>query len=427
MFRKRLFSVAALFALATGIAVSVSAQTAPTSGTVYMMKDGKKVPVEGALIEAYGQSNAMTPTKTDKKGYFSFAGLMWGYKYTLVVSGTGIGPEIQPGVSGGTTRMEIEVKAGDGRHYTEAEVRDALEKAKSGGNTVDPKTEEEAKKAQAEYEAKKKAYDEAKAKSEANFANAQKLVKEGDAALDANNYDLAIAKYDEGFNSDPEFAGTAPTFLAKKADVQRRRGIDTYNKGTKAERSVKLEMFAAARKDMGDAAENYKKALDMVAAAPAKDITPENAKALTTFSLFQIKELVRIGGMTGQIDPRLPVIAEEFVPKYIASETDVAKKNAALVNLGDMFLASGDVEKAVKTYREALAADANNVDALAGVGLSLVNSGYATGDKAQLQEAANYLGRFVSVAPDSHRLKKDAEGILTTLKGEKITPQKIKN
>ncbi|MEZ5422079.1 MAG: tetratricopeptide repeat protein [Pyrinomonadaceae bacterium] len=426
MFRKRIFSVAALFALAAGLALTASAQTAVTSGTVFMKKDGKKVPVEGALVEAYGQSNAMTPVKTDKKGYFSFAGLMWGYKYTLVVSGAGIGPEIQPGVSAGTTRMEIEVKEGDGKHYTEAEVRDALEKAKSG-TTAEPQNEEEAKKAQAEYEAKKKAYEEAKAKSEANFATAQRLVKEGDAALDANNFDLAIAKYEEGFNSDPEFAGTAPTFLAKKADALRRRGIETYNKGAKADRTVKYEMFATARKDMGDAAENYKKALDMVANAPAKDITPENAKSLTTFSLFQIKELVRIAGLTGQVDPRLPVIAEEFVPKYIASETDVAKKNAALVNLADMFLASGDVEKAIKTYREALTADPNNIDGLVGLGLSLVNSGYASGDKAQLQEGANYLGKFVSSAPDTHRLKKDAEGLLTTLKAEKITPQKIKN
>src|SRR5690606_25214523 len=136
---------------------------------------------------------------------------------------------------------------------------------------------------------------------------------------------------------------------------------------------------------------------------------------------------VRIAGLTGQVDPRLPVIAEEFVPKYIASETDVAKKNAALVNLADMFLASGDIEKAIKTYREALTGDPNNIDGLVGLGLSLVNSGYASGDKAQLQEGANYLGKFVSSAPDTHRLKKDAEGLLTTLTAEKITPQKIKN
>ncbi|MCZ2390938.1 MAG: tetratricopeptide repeat protein [Acidobacteria bacterium] len=409
-----------------GFTVAVSAQTAPTSGTVFMKKDGKKVPVEGVLVEAYSQSTKMSPVKTDKKGYFTFAGLMWGYKYTLVVSGPGIRPEIQPGVAAGTTRMEIEVVPGDGKQYTEAEVRDALEKAKSG-TTTDPQTEEEAKKAAAEYEKKKKEYEAAKAKSEANFATAQKLLKEGDAALDAKNYDLAITKFEEGFNSDPEFAGTAPTFLAKKADALRQRGIETYNKGAKADKSVKYEIFATARKDMGDAAEFYKKALDMVAAAPAKDITPENAKALNSFSLLQIKELTRIAGLTGQVDPRLPVIAEEYVPKYIESEPDTAKKTAARVNLADMFLASGDIEKAIKNYREALAVDGNNVDALVGLGLSLVNSGYATGDKAQLQEGANYLGKFVSSAPDNHRLKKDAEGLLGTLKGEKITPQKIKS
>lgn len=425
MFRKRIFSAAALFALAVGLALSVSAQTAATSGTVVIEKDGKKVPVEGALVEVYSSSTKLNPAKTDKKGFFAFAGLMVGQAYVFSVSGPGLAPIIQ-NVKSGAPDNEITVTTGNGQVYTQDEVRDAMAKANSP-NAAGAQSEAEAKAAQAKFEADKKAVEDRNAKASALFATSQKLIKEGDEALDAGNYDLAIAKYDEGFNNDPAFAGTAPTFLAKKADAERRRGIETYNKGAKADRTVKYEMFATSRKDMGDAAENYKKALDMVAAAPAKDITPENAKSITTFSLFQIKELVRIAGITGQVDPRLPIIAEEIIPKYIASETDVAKKNAALVNLADMLLASGDIEKAIKGYREALTADANNVDALVGLGLSLVNSGYGNGDKAQLQEGANYLGKFVSSAPDTHRLKKDAEGLLATLKVEKITPQKLKN
>jgi hypothetical protein len=50
---------------------------------------------------------------------------------------------------------------------------------------------------------------------------------------------------------------------------------------------------------------------------------------------------------------------------------------------------------------------------------------YATGDKAKFQEAANYLQKFVEVAPDTNPMKDDAKAILTELKNtENVTPEK---
>jgi hypothetical protein len=52
---------------------------------------------------------------------------------------------------------------------------------------------------------------------------------------------------------------------------------------------------------------------------------------------------------------------------------------------------------------------------------------YATGVKAKFQEAANYLQKFVEVAPDTNPLKADAKAILTELKNtENVTPEKTK-
>src|ERR1700745_2577054 len=70
---------------------------------------------------------------------------------------------------------------------------------------------------------------------------------------------------------------------------------------------------------------------------------------------------------------------------YIAVETDPAKKAKAQVDMAQMLL---------------------------GAGLAV----YATGDKAKYQEAANYLQKFVEVAPDSNPMKASAKEVLTELK-----------
>ena len=63
--------------------------------------------------------------------------------------------------------------------------------------------------------------------------------------------------------------------------------------------------------------------------------------------------------------------------------------------------------------------------ALAGAGLSLVNVGYMKSDSTKLQEGANYLQRYTALAPDGHKFKADALGLLDTLKKDQnITPVK---
>ena len=53
-------------------------------------------------------------------------------------------------------------------------------------------------------------------------------------------------------------------------------------------------------------------------------------------------------------------------------------------------------------YVQAIDASPDNLDAMAGLGLSLVNAGYINDNKVQLQEGANYLQKFASAAPDSN-------------------------
>ena len=81
---------------------------------------------------------------------------------------------------------------------------------------------------------------------------------------------------------------------------------------------------------------------------------------------------------------------------YIAVETDPAKKAKAQLDMAQMLLDSGAADKALAEFQAILTATPDSPEANLGAGLAV----YATGDKAKFQEAANYLQRFVEVAPD---------------------------
>jgi hypothetical protein len=106
---------------------------------------------------------------------------------------------------------------------------------------------------------------------------------------------------------------------------------------------------------------------------------------------------------------------------YIAVETDPAKKTKAQLDMAQMLLDSGAADKALAEFKSILATTPDSAAANLGAGLAV----YATGDKTKFQEAANFLARFVELAPDSDPMKADAKAILTELKNtENVTPEK---
>jgi tetratricopeptide (TPR) repeat protein len=109
---------------------------------------------------------------------------------------------------------------------------------------------------------------------------------------------------------------------------------------------------------------------------------------------------------------------------YIAVETDPAKKAKAQLDMAQMLLDAGASDKALAEFKNILAATPDSPEANLGAGLAV----YATGDKAKYQDAANFLQKFVEVAPDSNPMKADAKAILTELKNtENVTPEKTKS
>ncbi len=255
----------------------------------------------------------------------------------------------------------------------------------------------------------------------------EKSLSEGSKAFDAKNYDVAVAKFDEGATAAGDFVGSAPVLLNNKGLALRMRAIDTYNQNIKStDRAVKTEAMVRVKKDLADAASAYNRSWTVLKAAPAADIKDaKNHEANKMNALNGAKEIFRLMAATEQVDAAQTEVAKILLPEYMTVETDQAKKGEAQLIMGDIYRVVGDSENAVTEYKKVLEISADNPDALAGVGFSLVNIGYINNDKTKLQEGANYLQRFATVAPGTHKYKDDAAGLIETLKKEQnVTPQK---
>ena len=446
MFRKNYligFLTIALFLI--GSTAAFAQTTAAVRGKVELTKaDGTKEGVAGALVEVFriDVKSSFPSAKTDKKGYFNFAGLPLGSQLVLAISAPGIKPVIQGGIKAGMENILVPVEAGDGKRYTEQEVRDAI----AGGSTSTQQSAEltaEQKKQKEEYDKKVAEFNEKKKKIESQTATVQKALDEGIAANAAKNYDVAIAKFDEGFQANPDFVGSAPVLLNAKAQALRLRAVSVFNAdGSNKDINVKTAALAKVQKDLADSLDTYNQSFMLIKNAPAADINDPKTHELNKLkALDGAKETLRIISITRQVDTTKVDIAKAMIAEYLTVETDQAKKTEAQRYLGDLYLGAGDSENAITEYKKVLEMNANDADALAGIGLSLVTMAYTTmqGDpeknitadpaksKVQFQEAANYLQKFIDVAPADHKLLESVKASMDDLKNtQNVAPQKGK-
>lgn len=80
----------------------------------------------------------------------------------------------------------------------------------------------EQKKAQAEFEKQKADIENKNKKIESENAIISQALKDGNAAFNAKDWDLAITKYTEGIAASPNFAGSAPVLLNNKGAALRK-------------------------------------------------------------------------------------------------------------------------------------------------------------------------------------------------------------
>ncbi len=247
-----------------------------------------------------------------------------------------------------------------------------------------------------------------------------KSLNDGNEAFRAKKYDLAIAKYDEGIKADPEYVGSAPTLHANSGIARTQRSVETYNRAIKeADQDVKAKALKSCNKDLADSANDFVAAWKILKNVPAAEIYDRGQYETAKLQTVQgAKETLQMAVRTQQVDQQVIDAAILLLPEYIALEPDPTKRSEASPILADLYRVTGDSEHAIDAYKTVLQTQPDSLDALAGAGLSLVNLGYLNNDQAKLLEGANYLKKYVKLAPDGHKFKADALSVLDTLKNQ---------
>ena len=420
------------------------AQVGELRGHVWMQQaDGQKVPLADAQIDVFRvDMSAKYNTKTNKKGEFVFAGLPFIGTYVVAASHPTARPNWVPGVKvGKDIPYEITVTPGDGKRLTFEEIKaagggSANPTAATGGGTSGGGESAEAKakreemlKKNAEIEAGNKKISEANEIIARTFKAGNEALGAASTASRANNSDEAIAKYtaaiaqyDEGLAADAE----QPAILTNKAVALKGRGVERFNATVRSKTlddAGKTAGLQTAKDDFKAAGEASTKAVTLIKAQTA----PTDATELQRFNankyaaMLTNAESMRL--YVSKADPTQADAGLAAFKDYIAVETDAAKKAKAQLDMAQMLLDSGQADKALVEFRSILATTPDSPEANLGAGLAV----YASGDKAKFQEAANFLQKFVEVAPDSNPMKDDAKAILTELKNsENVTPEKTR-
>ena len=232
-------------------------------------------------------------------------------------------------------------------------------------------------------------------------------------------YTVAVALYDEGLPYDAE----QPAILTNKAVALKGRGVERFNATITSktlDAAGKSAGREAAKEDFKAAAETAGKAVTMIKAQPVPTEPNEVAryKANKYAAMLTHAESMRLyvsKANVTQVDAGVAAFKD-----YLAVEMDPGKKAKAQLDMAQMLLDAGAAEKALTEFKVILATTPDSPDANLGAGLAV----YATGDKTKFQEVANFLQRFVEVAPDSHPMRDDAKAVLAALKDENIIPEK---
>jgi tetratricopeptide (TPR) repeat protein len=382
------------------------AQSGQLEGTVKLRgNDGSLKPVVGAMVDIWRTDiKGHWEVKTDKSGHFVYLGLPLQGTFLVVASGPGMQWTYVNGVRiTQVPNVDIVANPGDGSRPTLEQVQTAIKQPRSAPGQappVDKAAAEAAKKAQAEYEAKVK---EAQA-LQASFDQARTHYNQGIELRRANNLQAALSEFELAASVDPSkhaaFAELSHKANANLAETHYQIGVDLFNQKKRDE----------AKKHFEAAVEAITKAISVLSNATADKATTNNNELLIYYDILakNTKLLVEFY----QAADRIPA-AVAALDKAEALDTTPSKYKWGVIR-GDLYRAAGQSDEAIAAYKKVLAADPNNLDALFGMGLTLL----ASSDMAKLQESANYLADFVSKAPPSDKRVNDAKATLEALKNQ---------
>ncbi len=427
MFRKSYFAIILAAALFSVGGISAFAQAGMARGIVELKKaEGAGVPLADVVIDIYRTDilGKLPSAKTNKKGEFTILGFLPGARYALAVSAPNVRADVFPDIKAGDEKLTITVIEGDGKALTEQQVRQFL--TTTPKDVPPAKMTEAQKKELAELEKKNAAILENNKKVENANVIVNRSLSEGTKAFAEKNYDLAISKFDEGINADPDFEGSAPVLLNNKSAALLNRAILKYNTALKGDPSGKAAALESVKKDLSESLAASNKSLQILKAANSTDAKVQKAYDVEKIRSYQnaIDSYTKMFSMN--IDSTKGKEALTALEEYTALETDAVKRGQWQLILADGFRQAGDSADAVIAYRKVIEVTPDNPDALAGLGLSLfsVGAGTVPENTAQMQEGLNFMQRFADIAPETHPLKASVKEVVEYLKTKQLAPQK---
>jgi len=415
MFRIKFLNAACLAIAIIFLPVIVSAQTGAVEGTVKVKaEDGSKKPVAGALIDIYRMDiKGHWDVKTDKSGHYVRLGIPLTGDYIFVASGPGMTPTWVTGVRiTQAPTVDIVAEAGDGHTLTLEQVLQARGGNKSGGGGgTAPPSISSADKAKIEAAQKEQSTKAKEAQEmQAGFDQARTHYNSGVEMMKANNFQNALSEFELASTVDPT-KHAAMKLLAYKANANLAEthyqiGVDLFNKKQRPEAKTHFEAAVAA----------VKKALELAGTDTAENNPSLNSDLIIYYNILG-KNAMLLVEYYGAAD-----IVDATVKELDKAETlDTANKNKWAAMKADLYRSAGRTDEAVAAYKKALAADANNFDALYGLGLTLI----ASSERAQIQEGANTLAEFLAKAPATDKRVPIVKSSLEELKnGLKIEAEK---
>jgi tetratricopeptide (TPR) repeat protein len=415
MFSSILKRAAALVAVVLISAAGVCAQTGGVEGTVRVNENGVKKGAPNAVIDIYRTDiKGHWTVKADKVGHYVMLGLPLQGTFIFVASGPNITPTYVPGVRiTQTPVLDLNVEPGDGSTLTLDQVMAAMKGAGGSGRSSAPALsgadKAKAEAAQKEFEQKKK---EGEA-LQSTFDQARNHYNAGVELTKATppNYQAALSEFEQASAVD---AGKHAAMLllsyrahANLAEAHYQIGVDQFNQKKREEAKPHFEKaVAAANKAISEASSD----------------TPQNNPNLNNDLLIYYNILAKNALLLVQHYGAADVVGPTVKALDAAASLDATNKNKWGIVKGDLYFGAGRTEDAVAAYKAVLAVDPNNIDALYGLGLTLV----AGTEKAQIQEGANTLADFVAKAPATDKrvpiVKEALEGVKNAYKVEAEKP-----
>jgi tetratricopeptide (TPR) repeat protein len=403
--------------LFVAVCAGVSFAQVQATGVIKLRQaDGTTVPLKDAQVVFHRtDAGGEFKVKTDRNGRYTYLGLPIGV-YTIIVSGPNARPTYSANIRlGQQPENNFTLEPGDGSTITLAQVREFMAANPAAGSTGSGGESAEARRIREENERRAAAAAEERRNVEAETARLNEILRAGNDAFTAKKYDEAIRLYDQGIQAVPD-RPEASVFYRNRGVAVRARGVDRYN----ASRDAAARN--TARADFKDSVEMMEKAITLLrarlsqqpagGAAASAAATPGAASTRNAEELSYLSdraESYRIALATStQVDAEAAVKA---IQEYVNAETDPEKKARAQASLGSALFQSGKIAESVAAFRQTLAANPNNIEAMFGLGLALA----ADPTGAQATEARTLFQQFLAKAPANDPRRAEVNTYIETL------------